>query len=238
MHVPHGQRKEAIMKRKKWSCLAGFGMVALLAAGCGTKPEEANKGAASYTVAAQETDADEKYQNLSEWNGEWESFVNYCDNDELDDAWDRIAEDSDLTVEKLKDTFKQICFMTDDVKYFEVRDGVITGLDSDRNEVFRHEYVLIDSFAKDSEETVIEGDVSYLFQATEDAGRYSYLCLMPICTMEDVEGMEMLDHFHFNFGATAEQATDRSGIPTMIEDTSEDAEKTETLLTFFFGFEE
>ena len=60
--------------------------------------------------------------------------------------------------------------------------------------------------------------------------------MMPICSLEQTDsGIEMAEHFHFNYGNTIEQATNRSGIPTMVEDGISDAKKSETLITFFLG---
>lgn len=200
---------------------------------------QTNQRAEAYVVAEEKADAGEVYRSLEEWEGSWESFVNYCREEDLAATWEAIAEETEIEVDRLKDTFSQICFVTDDIKYFEIKDGTVSGLDSDRNLVFENKYVLIDQYDQNSDQTVIEGEVSYLLQAEEESGRYNYLCFMPICTMEENQkGMEMLKHFHFNYGATIEKATDRSGIPTMLEGTSDVREKEETMMTFFLGNEE
>lgn len=216
-------------------------LLTFLSAGCqgSDQTEQANQEGETYVVAKEKADTGEAYRSLKEWEGIWESFANYCQEEDLTAAWEAIAEETKIEVDRLKDTFSQICFVTDDIKYFEIKDGIVSGLDSDRNLVFETKYVLIDQYEEGSGQTVIEGEVSYLLQAERESGRYNYLCFMPICTMEENQkGMEMLKHFHFNYGATIEEATDRSGIPTMLEESSDSREKEETMLTFFLGNEE
>ena len=182
------------------------------------------------------TEAEEKYRSLDEWQGSWESFVDYCDTESLSDAWETIADETDIDEDKLRDTFKALCFVADDVKYFDIDGQTITGYDRDNDKVFSHEYMLVKVYEKDSSNTVIEGEVSYLLQANEEAGRFNYISIMPICYMEDsTNGMEMVEHFHFDYGSTPETATDRSGIPTMLRDNSTSDKKKETLLAFFLG---
>lgn len=223
------------MVRKKFANILCISGLILLATGCGKTSEVTEGKVDTYTLHAEKTQEAENYRDLLEWKGVWESFTSYCEDKELDNTWKRISDEVDIEVEQLKDTFSQICFVADDVKHFEVDGNTIAGFDSDKNEIFKNEYVLIDRYEQDSEETVIEGEVSYLFQSKKEAGRYSYICLMPICSMEKGDGMEMLKHFHFNYGSTIEEATNRSGIPTMVEGGAEDLEKAETLQTFFLG---
>lgn len=234
--------------RKNRGSLLFLLMLTALAAGCkgsdrteepADQTDQADQGAETYAVAEEKADAGEVYRSLEEWEGSWESFVNYCQEEDLAATWEAIAEETEIEVDRLKDTFSQLCFVTDDIKYFEIKDGTVSGLDSDGNLVFENQYVLIDQYDENSDQTVIEGEVSYLLQAERESGRYNYLCFMPICMMEENQkGMKMLKHFHFNYGATIEEATDRSGIPTLLEGTSDVREKEETMLTFFLGNEE
>ena len=77
---------------------------------------------------------------------------------------------------------------------------------------------------------------AYDTTADEDAGNFKYLCMMPICTLEDSDnGLELAGHFHFNYGSTMEKATNRSGIPSMVDDDITEEEKLQTLCGFFLG---
>ena len=48
-------------------------------------------------------------------------------------------------------------------------------------------------------------------------------------------GLELAGHFHFNYGSTMEKATNRSGIPSMVDDDITEEEKLQTLCGFFLG---
>lgn len=216
--------------------LSVFFLMAFVCFGCGNSKTEQNASVAKNEKLAEKMDVTKKYRDLSEWEGRWESFINYCDKSFLNVAWDKISKDVNIDVDKLKDTFSELCFIADDVKYFEIKENKITGYDSNNKEVFSHEYTVVDEYDAKSDKTVIEGEKSYLLQAKEEAGRFNYICIMPICSMEQgKEGMEMIQHFHFNYGANIEQATNRDGIPTMVENDAKDEEKVQTLLTFFMG---
>lgn len=181
-------------------------------------------------------DVDVRYKDLSEWKGNWLTFTDYCSDDKLKDAWKAISDETNISEDKLKETFEELCFVADDVKRLKVDNGVITGYDSNDDQVFRHKYELVGEFSEDSDRTVIEGAESYLYKSDEESGRFNYICMMPICSLEQTDsGIEMAEHFHFNYGNTIEQATNRSGIPTMVEDGISDAKKSETLITFFLG---
>lgn len=182
-------------------------------------------------------DVDADIKNMNEWEGTWRSFAEYCNDKEMKGAWEEIAEAFDLDVEQLKDTFDSLCFITDDVVKFKIKDGVVTAYDTTNEEVFSREYNLAGVFESDSDETVIEGEKSYLFETNdEDAGNFKYLCMMPICSLENTDnGLELADHFHFNYGSTMEKATNRSGIPSMVDDDITNEEKLQTLCGFFQG---
>ena len=157
----------------------------------------------------------------------------------MQDAWGDIADAFELQEEQLKSTFDSLCFITDDVVKLEIKDGVVTAYDTEAKEVFSRKYHIVGVFENDSDsdETVIEGEKSYLFEiADEDDGNFKYLCTMPICTLEDSDnGLELAGHFHFNYGSTMEKATNRSGIPSMVDDDITEEEKLQTLCGFFLG---
>ncbi|WP_173472374.1 ZinT/AdcA family metal-binding protein [Eubacterium ruminantium] len=222
-------------KNKRFTTAFLLGSFMLLAAGCGKKNDSDQKIVDVYDIKEEKMDCDDQYRSLKEWEGTWESFVDYCDNPGLNREWTKISEEVNIDEDKLKDTFKEICYVTDDVRYFHIKGNTIIGFDSNNNKVFSDKYKVVAEYSEDSPETVIEGEVSYLLQAESYEGRYSYICIMPICTMEEGNGMKMLKHFHFNYGETVEQATDRSRIPTMIEKEDDEKKKAETLTTFFLG---
>lgn len=176
-------------------------------------------------------------RNMDEWNGSWVSFSEYCRDKELDYSWNQISDFFDLKQNKIKDIFENLCFITDDVVKLDITDGLVTAYDSKNKKVFSHYYQLIGVFDGNSNRTVITGQKSYLFETeNKDAGNFKYLCIMPICSMEgNQNGLKLAEHFHFNYGFTIEKATNRSGIPTMIENDITSIEKQQTLLGFFLG---
>lgn len=180
---------------------------------------------------------DTEIKAMSEWEGEWLSFTEYCNNKDMADAWSKIADFFELDEEQLKKTFDSLCFITDDVVKIKIKNSVVTAYDTENRQVFSFQYKLIGVFDSDSEETVIDGEKSYLFQSKdENSGNFKYLCMMPICSLEGSQnGIDMASHFHFNYGSTIEKATNRSGIPSMVKDDITDVEKLQTLLGFFLG---
>ena len=222
--------------------LTGLVSLAVLMTGCGEKKEtvniESDSDILGRVLVDSESidDVDKNFTSLSEWNGTWSNFAEYCSDEKLEDTWGIIADRFGIDEDMLKNTFERICFVTDDLLSFEIKDGTITAYDAENKEIFSHKYSLVGLFSSESERTVIEGEKSYLFRADEEAGRYNYICLMPICHMESSHSdFEMADHFHFNYGHDAETATNRSGIPTMLQGEINDTDKQQTLLQFFFG---
>lgn len=208
-------------------------MTLLVATGCASNQKGTSNEKVNYKIGKEKKNVQEKYRYLREWNGTWESFTGYCKDEKLDTEWKKISEKAGIKEKRLKDTFSQICFITDDIKYFKINKNNIIALDSNEKKVFDNEYILIDSYGKNSKKTVIEGEKSYLLQSKKQAGRYSYICIMPICSLEENGGNKMLKHFHFNYGRTIKEATNRSRIPTMVKSTQDDMRKKETLVTFF-----
>ena len=228
------------MKKKRLMlCIACVSVLAALC-GCG-KQEQAELAEATETEVERDIGDTSKVEadikNMEEWEGTWRSFAEYCNDEMMQDAWGDIADAFELQEEQLKSTFDSLCFITDDVVKLEIKDGVVTAYDTEAKEVFSRKYHIVGVFESDSDETVIEGEKSYLFEtADEDAGNFKYLCMMPICTLEDSDnGLELAGHFHFNYGSTMEKATNRSGIPSMVDDDITEEEKLQTLCGFFLG---
>lgn len=227
------------MKRLLMVIITAVLLSSLLFAGCGSKNDSAgdnNVKTGKEVNLGNISKVPDKYRNLKEWNGSWETFSDYCRDDALESAWKSISEDAGIREGKLKNTFENLCFISDDIVRFKISDGTITAVDSAGKRVFKNKYKLIGVFGPKSKRTVVDGEKSYLFKAEKKAGRYEYLCMMPICTMEKNDmGIDMVSHFHFNYGSDIKTATDRSGIPTMVEDGVDDSAKSETLLAFFLG---
>lgn len=200
------------------------------------KGTQDNKDAVQESVVNNVRDVDEKYKTLNEWQGTWTSFSSLCDEEDLSNTWDYISDNVSIDTDKLTSTFKNLCFISDDISKFEIKDNEITAYNTEGDKVFSKEYELISMYDKDSDETVVEGGESYLFKAKDGESAYKYICLMPICDLEsNDQGVKMASHFHFNYGNTIEKATDSSGIPTMVESNIDLNEKKETLLAFFCG---
>lgn len=225
------------MKKKVLSFLFACVSVVVFLCGCSRGKEEEAANTETEIDIGNIDDVETGIKNMSEWEGTWLSFTAYCNDEKMADVWEKIADSFDLNEEQLKETFDSLCFITDDVVKFEIKNGVITAYDTEDKEVFSDVYDLIGVFDSDSKETVIDGEKSYLFKTEdENAGNFKYLCMMPICSLEDSrDGIEMAGHFHFNYGSTIEKATNRSGIPSMVDDDITDTEKLHTLMGFFLG---
>ena len=96
-------------------------------------------------------------------------------------------------------------------------------------------------FESDSDETVIEGEKILIFfeTADEDAGNFKYLCMMPICTLEDSDnGLELAGHFHFNYGSTNGKSNKPQWDSIYVDDDITEEEKATDLMWIFPGQQE
>ena len=175
----------------------------------------------------------ESVSDLSNWEGEWDSFSEYCKDESLQNVWEKVAESFELDADDFKDVFRRLCFVPDDVIKFDISGNTVKGYDTENNEVFSHEYEYAATFSEDSAGTVLKGDVSYVFKTDdEDAGFYTYICLMPMCSMESSHGF-MADHFHFSYGDSIERLTNFSNVPTMLDSSITEEQKQQSIITFF-----
>ena len=224
------------MKKKILSVLTALSTV-LAFVGCSE-----SKDSDSTSVSNDEFDSSmlssEKADDFSQWEGEWESFSEYCNDDSLDAVWSGIAEKFELDTDDFKDVFRRLCFVPDDVIKFSISGNTLKGYDTENNEVFEHDYSYAATFAQDSDGTVLKGDISYVFKTDdEDAGFYKYICIMPICNMETSNGF-MADHFHFSYGSSIEELTNFSNVPTMLDSSITEEQKQQSVITFFSGSSE
>jgi hypothetical protein len=174
--------------------------------------------------------------DLKPWNGEWTSFTECCKDEELNSAWALCGQAFGLNAEDLKDTFKTLGFIPDDIVNFQIKDNKITAFDSKGMKVFSHVYKPIKNYGEDSDGAVIDGAKSYLFKSEEkDAGPYTFLCLMKLCNMEQVSSndSEMAKHFHFKYGETEDEIINSRRIVTMIDAHTSEKIKYQSILTFF-----
>ncbi len=232
--------KETIVKKKHLMlCIACVsGLVALC--GCGRQEQAEVEEVTEVEKDIGDTGKVEtEIKNMEEWEGTWCSFTEYCNDEKMQDAWGDIADSFGVEEEQLKSIFDSLCFITDDVVKFEITDGVVTAYDTEDKVVFSGKYHIVGVFEGDSDQTVFEGKKSYLFEtADEGAGNFKYLCLMPRCPQKHThDGLELANHFHFNYGSTIEKATNRSGFPSMLDDGITEKEKLQTLYGFFLGSE-
>lgn len=175
----------------------------------------------------------ESVSDLSQWEGEWDSFSEYCKEESLQPVWEMIAGNFELDTEDFKNVFRRLCFIPDDVIRFDISGNTVKGYNTENNEVFSHDYEYAATFAQDSAGTVLKGDVSYVFRTDdENAGFYKYICLMPMCTMESSSGF-FVDYFHFSYGDSIERLTNFSNVPTMLDGSITDEQKQQSIITFF-----
>lgn len=175
----------------------------------------------------------ENVSDLSQWEGEWDSFSEYCKEESLQPIWESVAGNFELNTEDFKEVFRRLCFVPDNVIRFDISGKTVKGYDTENNEVFSHDYEYAATFAQDSAGTVLKGDVSYVFKTSdENAGFYKYICLMPMCTMESSNGF-MADHFHFSYGDSIERLINFSNVPTMLDSSITEEQKQQSVITFF-----
>lgn len=204
--------------------------LALTITGCGGKKKAETKEEEKFDPAMLSS---EKVDDLSQWKGEWESFSEYCEDEDLQPVWEKITGKMEIDTDELKDVFRRICFVPDDVVKFDISEKTVKGYDTEDKEVFSHDYEYAATFSKDSDGTVLNNDVTYVFMTNDkDAGFYKYICLMPLCTMESSKGY-IADHFHFSYGDSIERLTNFSNVPTMFTSDITEEEKLQSIITFF-----
>lgn len=217
------------MKKERMLKLLSAGTALLLMAGCGSK-ESSSKAEEEFDSSQLSS---EKVTDLSQWNGEWDSFSEYCLDEELDSAWKLVSDGFGIDDSEFKEYFRRLCFVPDDVIEFKVDGKTVSGYNTKNEEVFSHDYEYAATFASDSEGTVLKGDVTYVFKTDdEDAGLYKYICFMPICSMEN-NGGYMTEHFHFKYGDSIDMLMNFSNIPTMMRADATEGQKNKSIITFF-----
>ena len=67
----------------------------------------------------------ESVSDLSNWEGEWDSFSEYCKDESLQNVWEKVAESFELDADDFKDVFRRLCFVPDDVIKFDISGNTV-----------------------------------------------------------------------------------------------------------------
>lgn len=145
----------------------------------------------------EEDEMDEELIQLSDWEGTWNNIVAYLDDEELEEAFEELAEREEMSVEEVKS------------EYIEDRAVDFDGLIVEGNKV-----IFLDGFKDDGGKEIgsMEYDYKemviakhgnfdtewYAFEAKEE-GDYKFILMMP------VHGEEALTHFHLRTGDSIEE---------------------------------
>ena len=189
--------------KKRVLLLVGVMMFSVFFTGC-QKAEETNVGEVDKQVVeteeiteVDEDENDEELIQLSEWEGTWNNIVAYLDDEELEEAFEELAERENMSVEETKSS------------YMEDRKVDFHGLVIEGDKA-----TFLDGFKDKGGEKIVEIEYKYkemaiakhgnfdtewyAFEAEED-GDYEFLLLMP------VHGEEALTHFHLRYGNSIEE---------------------------------
>lgn len=163
---------------------------------------------------AQVETADEA-TSLEDWEGTWNNMGAYLDKDEIQKAFDELAEKEGVTPEEAKKTYeeKRHC----DFNGLVVEGDTVKFLDKFEDE--EGHKVISESEYEFVENQVVEHGSQELtwsiFKAKDENADYKFLCLM------EVHGEEALTHFHLRYGDTIEEAmADDSWYPTFVKPSS------------------
>lgn len=191
------------LNKKKVSMLAAAMMVVVAFTGCQDAAEEeaaaedTNPPVEETVEETEEVEVAEDEVELSEWEGSWNNMAAYLDDEELEVAFEELAERDGVSVEEAR-----AAYLEDRVINF---DGLI---------VEGNKAIFLNGFEDDGGETIEEMEYEYLemlvakhgnfdtewyaFEAKEESD-YPYLLLMP------VHGEEALTHFHFRYGESLDE---------------------------------
>lgn len=153
----------------------------------------------------------EEITSLTAWNGDWNNMGAYLDKEEIQLAYEKIAEKEGTSAEEEKE------------KYIEKRKTDFDGMSIEGEKI-----TLYDGFKSDGANEIASSEYTYkgtektkmgrhdlvwsIFEANDESAPYKYFLMMP------VHGEDGLKHFHLRYGNEdpKELLEKESWFPTMI----------------------
>lgn len=205
-----------MLTKKSFSLLvAGVMVFSVLFTGCQSEDETTKEGveeAGTEERGKEEAvkEDDQKVAELSDWDGTWNNMGAYLENEELQGAYEGLAEKEDMTVEEVKKM------------YLEKRKSDFDGLVIKGNKV-----KFLDGFEDKDGEEIAEMEYEYketkkvprgdselvwnIFESKED-GQYKVLAMM------EVDTEEALTHFHMRYGKDLDEILAKERwFPTLVK---------------------
>lgn len=134
--------------------------------------------------------------SLSDWNGQWNSFLGYMDDKELEEPIAKLAEKRGVTVEQFKAMPAKM--METDVGAMSIKDGEITFFDGFEARGGKEFDKAVYEFVKSH--TLKFGETEFqMHEFKSEKAKY------PVLLMTDAENEEGMVHFHVRFGNSAEE---------------------------------
>lgn len=196
---------------------AGLGLaLAFSITACGgqqaQKPAEQSKLAEQSQAAS--ADKKEAVKDLKGWEGTWNDFSKYLDDEQLKDAYAEKAKDAGKTPEEVKKELKER--RQSEFGGLEIKGDTITFLDGFKDkggkEIAKVTYKFKDAKKVEHGGKQLEWDI---FEAQDKDAKYPVLLLMP------VHGEEELVHFHMRYGKDADELLKKDGwFPTFVKPNS------------------
>lgn len=203
------------MKKRIALLLALAIMVTGVLAACGGEKSQKTEGDPGENNVAvspaddEESDLSEDIE-LADWDGEWNSIAWYLDEEEVQEAYEELAERQDISAEEAKEEYAkevETDFMAmkidgDEISFYEEPGGELI-------EASKYNYVK----AHESEHGG-QPFYWYEFEAEDDVEHKNILLL-------DVHGEETMPHFHAKYGENIDELVESLGwLPTLISPTS------------------
>ncbi|MDO5713311.1 MAG: ZinT/AdcA family metal-binding protein [Tissierellia bacterium] len=161
--------------------------------------------------------------SMADWDGEWNNMGAYLDEEELQPAFEELAEKEGVDVAKAKADYvaKRQC----DFDGLVIEGDKVTFLDGfkdkDGNSIGESEFEFVESKEVQHGASTLEWNI---FKAKSDDAPYKVLLMMP------VHGEEALTHFHMRYGDDADELLAKEGwYPTFVKPSSTMAQLTEEI---------
>lgn len=134
--------------------------------------------------------------SLSDWEGQWNSFLGYVDDKELEEPIRKMAEEKGVTVEQLK--AMPVKMMETDVVAMNIKGSEVTFFDGFEARGGKEFDKAVYEFVKSH--TLKFGNFEFeMHEFKSEKAKY------PVLLMTDVHGEESMTHFHVRFGNNVEE---------------------------------
>lgn len=183
-------------------------------AGQQSAPKSQSQNAEAEQSQSASADKKEAVKDLKGWEGTWNDFSKYLDDEELDSAYAEKAKEAGKSPEDIKKELKER--RHSDFGGLEIKGDTITFLDGFKDkggkEIGKVTYKFKDSKKVQHGGKELEWDV---FEAEDKDAKYPVLLMMP------VHGEEELVHFHMRYGKNADELFKKDGwFPTFVKPNS------------------